>query len=132
MSHTVRAPYARLGPGGDYAVEINFAVRVYDRDGETIPRPGALGACLKGGQRTNHFGPVPLLDGSKNPIGQAEVLRIVSARPGDMPIEELALCGFATQQAALDFVRRIHGEEFDRDGVFTVYHFRVLELSGGR
>jgi len=132
MSHTIRAPYARLGPGGDYAVEMNFAVRVYDDGGETIPPAGAFGASLKGGQRTNHFGPVPLLDGAKRHIGQAEVLRIVSAKPGDMPAEELARCGFASLQAALDFVQRVHGDEFARDGVLTVYHFRVLERNGAR
>jgi hypothetical protein len=130
MSHTVRAPYARLGPGGDYAVEMNFAVRVWDQEGEAIPPEGRTGACLKGGQRTNYFGAVPLLDGRKNLVGRAEVLRIISARPEDMPAEELVRCGFQSREAALDFVRRVHREEFERDGVFTVYHFRVLERAG--
>ena len=113
-------------------MEMNFAIRVWDHEGETIPAAGGAGACLKGGQRTNHFGPVPLLDGRKNHVGRAEVFRIVSALPEEMPEEELARCGFGSRQAALDFVRRLHGEEFARDGVFTVFHFRVLELSGER
>ena len=127
MSSTVRAPYAHLGPGGDYAVEMNYAVRVFDTAGETIPAAGECGACLKGGQRTNHFGPVPLLDGLKRRVGSAEVFRIVSARPEHLPEADLAACGFPSAAAALDFAARIHSEEFARDGVLTVYHFRVLE-----
>ncbi|MBC8495330.1 hypothetical protein H8D36_04205 [archaeon] len=81
MSSTVRAPYENLGEGGDYHVEMNFAIRVYDNRGEVIPEIGALGASLKGGQRTNYHGSVPLLDGKKMLVGLAEIIAIISARP---------------------------------------------------
>ena len=60
-------------------------------------------------------------------IGTAEVVRIVSARPEQMSADDLAQCGFPSLDAALAFVRRVHADEYDRDGVFTVFHFRVVE-----
>ena len=128
MSRTVRAPYGHVGPGGEYAVDMNFAVRVWDHEGEIIPPEGHTGASLKGGQRTNHLGAVPLLDGNHNRIGTAEVVRIVSARPEQMPGDDLMRCGFSSLDAALAFVRRVHPVEYERDGVLTVFHFRVLKL----
>lgn len=49
MSSTIKAPYAFLGEGGDYAIEVNFAIRIYDTKGETIPNVGEIGYTLKGG-----------------------------------------------------------------------------------
>lgn len=130
MSATVRAPYIDLGPGGDYPVELNYAVRIYTNppQNETILKIGEEGATLKGGQRTNFHGLVPLLNGDKKAVGFAEILRIVSARPEHMPIDEVKTCGFETIEKAVEYVKREHGEEFDRDGVMTIYHYRVVRL----
>lgn len=131
MSSTVRAPYIDLGPGGDYPIEMNYAIRIYTNppQNEKIPNVGEEGATLKGGQRTNFHGLVPILDGDKKPVGWAEVTRIVSARPEFMPIEEVVACGFKDLSEAVDYVKREHGEEFERDGVMTVFHYRVKKLN---
>lgn len=127
MSSTVYSPFAFLGEGGDYPIEINFAVRVYDNKGERIPSVGELGYSLKGGLRTNRVGVVPLLDGEKKEIGKVEVIKIVSAKPENMDKELLAGCGFDSIEKAKEYVEREHGEEFKRDGVMTVFVYRVLE-----
>ncbi len=129
MSSTVRAPYRDLGKGGDYPVEMNYAVRIYDDKGEKILRVGETGASLKGGQRTNYVGIVPLLNGKKERVGEAEILRIVSAKPGNITLKELKLCGFKTPKDAIDYVKRVHEEEFERDGVFTIFFFKVISLN---
>ena len=131
MSSTVRAPYKELGPNGDYPVELNYAVRIYTNppQNEKVPNIGEESASLKGGQRTNFFGDVPLLDGDKKQIGWAEVIKIVSARPEYMPIEEIKACGFDNMDEAVAYVKKEHGEEFDRDGVLTVFHFVVKKLN---
>jgi hypothetical protein len=130
MSSTIRAPYAELGPGGDYPVEVNYAVRIYNTPplNEKVPEVGEESASLKGGQRTNFHGPVPVLDGNKKEIGWAELTRIVSARPEFMPLSEVQACGFATMESAVEYAKREHGDEFDRDGVITVFHYKVIRL----
>ena len=130
MSSTVTAPYAFLGEGGDYKIEVNFAVRVYDDKGEKIPDVGEVGYTLKGGLRTNRVGIVPLLDGNKDEVGKAEVLKIVAAKPQNMDMELIKFCGFKTIEDAVDYVQTEHGEEFTRDGVMTVFVYRVTELKG--
>jgi hypothetical protein len=131
MSSTVRAPYIDLGPGGDYPVEMNYAIRIYTNppQNEKIPNVGEEGATLKGGQRTNFHGLTPILNGDKKPVGWAEVTRIVSTRPEFMPIEEVVACGFKDISEAVDYVKREHSEEFERDGVMTVFHYRVEKLN---
>ena len=130
MSSTVRAPYIELGPGGDYPVEINYAVRIYTNppQNEKIPNIGEESATLKGGQRTNFHGEVPILNGDKKQVGWAELTRIVSARPRYMPAEEIKACGFVSIDEAVEYAKREHGEEFERDGVLTVFHYRVARL----
>jgi hypothetical protein len=127
MSSTVRAPYIELGKGGDYPVEMNYAVRIYDNLGEKIPNVGEYGASLKGGQRTNFIGEVPLLDGSKEPVGKAEIVRIVSAKPENILESEVQQCGFKNIEEAIEYVAREHKEEFERDGVMTVFTYKVTE-----
>lgn len=129
MSSTVRAPYIELGPDGDYPIEMNYAIRIYTNppQNEIIPDIGKESASLKGGQRTNFHGKVPLLNGDKKAVGWAEVLRIVSARPQFMPMEEIRVCGFESIDKAVEYVKREHGEEFNRDGVLTVFHYRITE-----
>jgi len=127
MSSTIRAPYAFLGPNGDYPVEMNFAVRIYDTKGERIPEVGELSASLKGGQRTNHVGIVPLLDGKKERVGEAEIIKIVIAKPENMDLDLLKMCGFANLEEATEYVKREHGDEFERDGVMTVFVFQVTK-----
>ncbi|MCW1949206.1 MAG: hypothetical protein KIH89_002030 [Candidatus Shapirobacteria bacterium] len=131
MSSTVRAPYIELGPGGDYPIEMNYAIRIYTNppQSEKIPKVGDEGATLKGGQRTNFHGLVPILDGDKKPVGWAEVTKIVSARPEFMPIKDIEDCGFETIEEAVSYAKREHGEEFERDGVLTVFHYRVNSLN---
>jgi hypothetical protein len=131
MSSTVRAPYLELGIGGDYPVELNYAVRIYTNppQNEIIPKIGVISASLKGGQRTNFHGEVPLLDGDKKEIGKAEILKIISARPEFMPLEDIKTCGFETIETAIDYVKREHGEEFERDQVMTVFYYRVVKLN---
>lgn len=126
MSSTVRAPYAFLGENGDYPAEMNFGIRIYDNKGEVIPEIGELTATLKGGLRVNFVGEVPLLDGEKKNIGTAEVVQIVSAKPENMQMEHINACGFKTSQEAIDYVSAEHKEEFDIDGVMTVYYFKVV------
>ena len=130
MSSTVYAPYKELGPGGDYPVEINYAIRIYTNppQNEKVPNVGEESATLKGGQRTNFHGNVPILDGDKKQIGWAEVTKIISARPQYMPIEEINSCGFNSINEAVDYAKKEHGEEFERDGVLTVFHYRVTRL----
>lgn len=127
MSSTVIAPYAHLGEGGDYPIEVNFAVRVYDNKGEVIPPIGELGYSLKGGLRTNRIGIVPLLDGKKELVGKAEVIRLVAAKPENMDLDLIYKCGFDTLEAAVKYAQREHSEEFSRDGVITIYVYKVLE-----
>jgi hypothetical protein len=130
MSSTVRAPYIELGKGGDYPVEINYAIRIYTNapQNEKIPNIGEESAILKGGQRTNFHGEVPILNGNKEQVGWAEITKIVSARPQFMPQEEIQVCGFTSTEEAVDYAKREHGEEFERDGVLTVFHYRVARL----
>jgi hypothetical protein len=132
MSSTVFAPYSELGPGGDYPVEMNYAIRVYNTppQNEMIPAVGQEAASLKGGQRTNYHGELPLLDGKKKKIGWAELTRIVTARPEHMPLEEVKACGFDTMEEAVAYAKSEHGDEFDRDGVLTVYHYHVVRITG--
>lgn len=128
MSSTVTAPYAFLGEGGDYKIEVNFAVRVYDNKGEIIPNVGEVGHTLKGGLRTNRVGIVPLLDGNKDEVGKAEVLKIVAAKPQNMDMELIKSCGFDTIEDAVNYVQTEHGEEFERDGVMTIFVYKVTGL----
>lgn len=128
ISFTVEAPYLELGEGGDYKIEINFAIRIYDNKGEKIPKVGELGYTLKGGLRTNRIGIVPLFDGKKDVVGKAQVIKVVSAKPEDMDYDLIRACGFDTKKQAIDYVQSEHKEEFERDGVMTVYVFRVTEL----
>lgn len=131
MSATVKSPFLRFGLGGDYLVELNYGVRIYTNppQNEIIPNIGEESASLKGGQRTNFFGEVPLLDGDKKQIGWVEITKIVSAKPEHMPEEEIQLCGFKNMNEAVNYVKKEHGEEFDRDGVLTVFHFKVKKLN---
>jgi len=128
MPSTVTAPYAFLGEGGDYKIEVNFAVRIYDNKGEKIPNVGEVGYSIKGGLRTNRVGVVPLLDGNKDEVGKVEVLKIVASKPHNMDMELIKLCGFKTIEHAIDYVQTEHGEEFSRDGVMTVFVYKVTEL----
>ncbi len=130
MSSTVRAPYKFLGENGDYPVEMNFGIRIYDNKGEVIPEIGEIKATLKGGLRTNYIGVVPLLDGNKKVVGKAQVSMIVSAKPEEMPIEYIRDCGFETLEDAIKYVSNEHKEEFERDGVMTIYYFKVVEREG--
>lgn len=129
MSSTVFAPYAHLGEGGDYPVEINFAIRVYDNIGEKIPDVGQTGYTLKGGLRTNRIGIVPLLDGTKQQIGKAEVLKTIAAKPENMDLQLIKSCGYKDIDEAIDYVKSEHGEEFARDGVMTIYVYKVTEIT---
>lgn len=124
---TLLAPYGHLGEGGDYPIEMNYAIRIYDNKGEVIPDVGKLSASLKGGQRTNYHGLVPLLDGNKKDVGVAEIVEIISARPKYMNSNHLERCGFKGLTDAVDYVKREHGKEFERDGVLTIFYFIVLE-----
>ena len=126
MSSTVIAPWKHLGEGGDYPIEVNFAVRVYDNKGETIPAVGELGYSLKGGLRTNRVGAVPLLNGEKVEVGKAEVMKIIASKPKDMDTELINSCGFATLEKAIEYVQTEHGEEFKRDSVFTIFVYKVI------
>ncbi len=128
MSSTFKAPYEWLGKGGDYQIEVNFAVRIYNKEpyNQKIPDVGELAASLKGGQRTNYHGHVPLLDGNKDIIGLAEIVEIVSARPKYMELEHIQNCGFPTLEKALDYVKK--DEEFERDGVMTVFYYKITEI----
>lgn len=128
MSSTMKAPYLHLGSNGDYPIEANFGVRVYDDKGERIPQIGALSYTLKGGLRTNHIGMVPLLNGKKEEVGKAEVLKIISATLENMDGDLILLCGFASKQGALDYVLREHREEYERDGVITIFVYKVISL----
>ncbi len=130
MSSTVRAPYEKLGPGGDYPIEINYAIRIYTNppQNEKIPSVGEESATLKGGQRTNFHGEVPILNGDKKQVGWAELTKIISARPQYMPVEEIEACGFTSIDESIEYAKREHGEEFERDGVLTVFHYRVARL----
>jgi hypothetical protein len=129
MSSTVNAPYAFLGKNGDYPVEMNFGIRIYDNKGEIIPQVGELKATLKGGLRVNHIGIVPLLDGAKENIGDAEVIQIISSKPENMPIEHIKACGFNNLEDAITYVSNEHKEEFERDGIITIYYFKVTKLN---
>lgn len=131
MSAEVKAPCGDLGKGGDYSIEMNYGIRIYNGEplNEIVPQVGQESATLKGGQRTNFHGEVPILDNDKTTIGVAEVTRIVSARPQFMPIDEIKKCGFETIELAVKYAQEQHGEEFQRDGVLTVYHFKVVSLN---
>lgn len=131
MSSIIKAPYKDFGPGGDYPVELNYAVRIYTDppQNEIIPNVGQESVSLKGGQRTNFHGEVPILNGKKEQVGWAEIIRIVSARPQYLPIEEIKACGFKTIDEAVAYAKREHGEEFERDGVLTVFHYKVIRLN---
>ncbi len=127
MSATLTAPYKDLGPNGDYPIEANYGIRIYDNKGEIIPGIGETKATLKGGLRTNHIGIVPLLDGNKENIGNAEVIKIIIAKPENMELKDINACGFQSIDEAIAYVSTEHKEEFDRDGVMTVYYFKVIE-----
>ncbi len=127
MSTTFQAPYRDLGEGGDYTIEVNFAIRIYDTKGEVIPAVGEVGYTLKGGLRTNRIGIVPLLDGKKDDVGKAEVLKVVAAKPQNMDMSLINACGFQTIEDAIDYVETEHGEEYARDGVFTIYIYKIIE-----
>ncbi len=127
MSHTLRAPYKELGPNGDYYIEANYGIRIYDNNGEIIPEIGDLRATLKGGLRTNHIGIVPLLNGEKQNIGEAEVVKVIIAKPENMDLKDLRSAGFNSLENALDYVSVEHKEEFERDGVMTIYYFKVAK-----
>lgn len=127
MSATLTAPYKDLGPNGDYPIEANYGIRIYDNKGEIIPEIGEIKATLKGGLRTNHVGIVQLLDGEKKNIGKAEVVKIIIAKPENMELKDINACGFKSIDEAVDYVSREHKEEFERDGVMTVYYFKVTE-----
>jgi hypothetical protein len=125
MSSTFRAPYAELGEGGDYYIEANYGIRIYDDKGEVIPSAGEKAATLKGGLRTNFLGIVPLLNGRKEVVGSAEVTMVISAKPENMPIEHINACGFHHAQEAREYIMQFHREEYERDGVFTIYYYTV-------
>lgn len=127
MSATLTAPYKELGPNGDYPIEANYGIRIYDNKGEVIPEVADLKATLKGGLRTNHVGVVPLLDGNKENIGKAEVVKIVIAKPENMSLEDINACGFDSIEKAIEYVSTEHKEEYERDGVMTIYYFKVVE-----
>lgn len=127
MSSTVIAPWGYLGEGGDYPIEVNFAVRVYDDKGEVIPPVGEVGYSTKGGLRTNRIGIVPLLDGKKEEVGKVEVLQLIAAKPENIGMDLLRKCGFETVEEARQYVECEHGEEFGRDGVITIFVYKVLE-----
>lgn len=127
MSSTFEAPYIDLGPNGDYQFEVNFGIRIYDNKGEVIPEVGEVRATLKGGLRVNFLGPVPLLDGNKDVVGKALVSMIISSKPEDMNIEHLRNCGFDSVEAAVEYVKAEHGEEFARNGDITIYYYKVIE-----
>lgn len=129
MSSTVFAPFSRFGEGGDYSVEISYAIRIYDNIGEKIPDIGQTAYTLKGGLRTNRIGIVPLLDGAKQQIGKAEVLKVIAAKPENMDLELIKSCGYSNIDEAIKYVKSEHGEEFARDGVMTIYVYRVTELN---
>lgn len=42
-------------------------------------------------------------------------------------MELIKLCGFKTIEDAIDYVTAEHGVEFARDGVMTVYVYKVTE-----
>lgn len=126
MSATLQAPYKELGPNGDYFIEANYGVRIYDNKGEVIPDIGIVKATLKGGLRTNHVGIVPLLDGEKKNVGDAEVLKIIIAKPENMDLKDIQACGFNTLEDAIQYVSTEHADEFNRDGLMTIYYFRVI------
>jgi hypothetical protein len=128
MSSTLQAPYAELGEGGDYFIEANYGIRIYDDKGEIIPKVGELGATLKGGLRTNFLGDVPILNGQKETIGIAEVTMIISAKPEHMSRKHIRACGFESMNEAVEYVKANHGEEYARDGVLTIYYFIVKSL----
>jgi len=69
---------------------------------------------------------VTLLDGAKEVVGTAEVVKVISAKPEGIDLEDLKKCGFETAKKALEYVKAEHGEEFNRDGVFTIYFYRVV------
>jgi hypothetical protein len=130
MSSTIRAPFKQFGKDGDYPVELNYGLRIYTNppQNERVPKVGEICASLKGGQRTNFHGEVPLLDGDKKEIGKAEILKIVSARPEFIPIEDIRACGFESLEKAIDYIEKEHREEFERDGVMTFFYYRVVKL----
>lgn len=128
MSATLNAPYAELGPGGDYPIEANYGIRIYDNKGEVIPAVGEVAATLKGGLRTNYLGEVPILDGEKERVGLAKVLMIVAAKPENMNLEHILACGFKNIEQAVVYAKREHAEEFERDGVLTVFYYQVVKL----
>lgn len=128
MSYTILAPYEKLGEGGNYPIEINYGVRVYTNKNEKIPEIGEFGYSLKGGLRTNRIGKVPLLDGEKQNVGTAEVVKIVSAKPQNMDLVLLQKCGFENVEEATKYAETEHFDEFERDGVITVFEFKVVEL----
>ncbi|MFA7301000.1 MAG: hypothetical protein WC069_01715 [Candidatus Shapirobacteria bacterium] len=133
MSSTVFAPYEKLGPNGNYPIEMNFGLRFYPPN-DPVPEVGHIGASLKGGQRTNFIGLVPILVSNADNtgldvVGQAEITRIQSARPENMPIEDIIACGFKTTDEAIIFVQEQHKDEFERDGVLTIYHYRINNLN---
>lgn len=132
MSSTIEAPYKNLGPNGDYKIEMNYGLRFYPPE-DPVPEVGFLGASLKGGQRTNFIGLVPILVSNKegnglDVVGQAEITKIVSAKPENMAIEDIKACGFKTMKEAVDFVIEKHNDEYSRDGVLTVYFFKIDSL----
>lgn len=126
MSATLQAPYKDLGPNGDYFIEANYGIRIYDNKGEIIPEIGETSATLKGGLRTNHIGRVPLLDGAKRNIGEVEVIKIIIAKPENIDIEDLKACGFEKIEDAINYVATEHLEEYSRDGVMTIYYYKVI------
>ena len=129
MSSTLIAPYKDLGPGGDYTIEANYGIRIYDDKGEEIPKVGETAATLKGGLRTNYIGIVPILNGDKNTVGKAEVKKIICCKPLNCDLTDLMNCGFNSLDDALDYVKNEHGEEYNRDGVITIYYYKVIELN---
>ena len=131
MSSTIKAPFKKFGKGGDYEIEMNYAIRIYTNPpfNEIIPKIGQEAASIKGGQRTNFHGLVPLLDGDKKEIGWAELTKTVSARVEFMPLKEFQDCGFDSPEQAVDYVKTLHNEEFKRDRVLTVFHYRIIKLN---
>lgn len=71
----------------------------------------------------------PILNGDKKQVGWAEITKIVSARPKFMPLEEIEACGFTNIDEAIEYAKKEHSEEYERDGVLTVFHYKVVKLN---
>lgn len=44
-----------------------------------------------------------------------------------MDMSLIEACGFRTIDDAIDYVKAEHGEEFARDGVITIYVYKIVK-----